>query len=211
MTAMCLGENFAALILGAGLSTRMAGGGKLTKPLGGKPLVRWTVENFLKAGFEDVHMVINPEGRGVREALVGLPVLFHENPHPDKGMASSLSIGVSGLPHTVRHLAVTPADMPFTLPSTISELAKLSAVSVRGIVVPIHKGVRGHPVFFSLAKYRRELENQTGDKGARALLELHRGDVLEMLVDDPGVHLDVDTEEALLLAERFLSGLKDSK
>jgi molybdenum cofactor cytidylyltransferase len=41
-----------------------------------------------------------------------------------------------------------------------------------------------------------------GDVGARALLERHRDEVLQVPVDDPGIHVDVDTAAMLEAARR---------
>ena len=49
---------FAAVVVAAGSGTR-AGGAKQWRLLGGKPVVRWSVEALLKAGAEDVVVVVS--------------------------------------------------------------------------------------------------------------------------------------------------------
>jgi 2-C-methyl-D-erythritol 4-phosphate cytidylyltransferase/2-C-methyl-D-erythritol 2,4-cyclodiphosphate synthase len=63
---------FAAVVVAAGSGSR-AGGAKQWRRLGGKPVVRWSVEALLKAGAEDVVVVVSPgaEAEAV-EALAGL-------------------------------------------------------------------------------------------------------------------------------------------
>ena len=50
---------FAAVVVAAGSGSR-AGGGKQWRALGGKPVLRWSVEALLKAGAQDVIVVISP-------------------------------------------------------------------------------------------------------------------------------------------------------
>jgi 2-C-methyl-D-erythritol 4-phosphate cytidylyltransferase/2-C-methyl-D-erythritol 2,4-cyclodiphosphate synthase len=64
---------FAAIVVAAGSGSR-AGGGKQWRLLGGRPVVRWSVEALLKAGAEDVVVVIAPGSETeAGAALVGLP------------------------------------------------------------------------------------------------------------------------------------------
>ena len=63
---------FAAVVVAAGSGTR-AGGAKQWRLLGGKPVVRWSVEALLKAGAEDVVVVVSAGSEAeAAEALNGL-------------------------------------------------------------------------------------------------------------------------------------------
>jgi molybdenum cofactor cytidylyltransferase len=44
---------------------------------------------------------------------------------------------------------------------------------------------------------RGELLALRGDEGARGVVERHRADVAEVVVDDPGIHRDIDRREDL--------------
>lgn len=63
---------FAAVVVAAGSGSR-SGGGKQWRFLGGKPVIRWSIEALLKAGAEDVVVVI-PAGAEAEatDALTGL-------------------------------------------------------------------------------------------------------------------------------------------
>lgn len=64
---------FAAIVVAAGSGSR-AGGDKQWRPLGGRPVVRWSVEALLRAGAEEVVVVIGADGQDrAAEALAGLP------------------------------------------------------------------------------------------------------------------------------------------
>ncbi len=63
---------FAAIVVAAGCGSR-AGGDKQWRPLGGQPVVRWSVEAMLKAGAEEVVVVVAPDGlERASQALAGL-------------------------------------------------------------------------------------------------------------------------------------------
>jgi len=60
-----------------------------------------------------------------------------------------------------------------------------------GIVVPVHRGERGHPLLLSV-RYRAEILERHDAVGLRGLLAAHPEDVLELEVADPAVLSDMD-------------------
>ena len=61
----------------------------------------------------------------------------------------------------------------------------------------IDQGHRGHPVGFGSLHYER-LRALKGDRGARAIVEDHAADGIEMPFDDAGILLDIDTPQDLV-------------
>lgn len=187
----------AGIILAAGRSTRMASGLKLLKTVGGAPLVRLAAMALIEGGVAPVIAVTGPGGGPVGEALSGLGITIAANPDPASPMSSSLIAGLKALPPDCASVAVMPGDMPAVRPETVALLLRRFAASEKGIAVPLHQGVRGHPVIFSLAAYREELMALTGDRGGREILKTRPDDLLEIETGDPGVLLDIDTDEDL--------------
>jgi molybdenum cofactor cytidylyltransferase len=64
------------------------------------------------------------------------------------------------------------------------------------IVLPTYKGRRGHPVIFSSALYP-ELLAAPPEKGARAVVWAHAGDLHEMPTDEEGVVLNINDPNML--------------
>lgn len=189
------------LLLAAGRSTRMGGVSKLLRIVGGVVLTR-SAALSLREGLGGVLTVVTgPDGERVREALTGIDARFAINPHPEEGMASSLRLGVASLPPEAEGVAVMLADLPLVKPRTIRALA--SALGERGktIVIPTYRGRRGHPVLFNLTAHRAQFSTLSGDKGARELISANPEAVLELEVDDPGILIDLDTEEALAASQ----------
>ena len=86
---------FAAIVVAAGSGSR-AGGDKQWRLLGGKPVVRWSVEALLKAGAEEVVVVVSGDAfERAAKALAGL-----ENWRAVEGgaeRADSVRAGLAGL------------------------------------------------------------------------------------------------------------------
>jgi molybdenum cofactor cytidylyltransferase len=62
-----------------------------------------------------------------------------------------------------------------------------------GIILPVYKGIKGHPIIFKM-KYRDELMRLMGDIGGKEIIERHPSDVLEVEVDSEGVVISIDAE-----------------
>ena len=87
---------------------------------------------------------------------------------------------------------VVLGDMPFIQPASIERVVE--GLAVDGIRVPVQGGRYGHPVAFGAA-FGPQLMALSGDRGGRALFV--SASVQEVLVDDPGVHWDVDLPQLL--------------
>lgn len=199
----------AGLLLAAGRSTRMGGVSKLLRTVGGVVLARRAALALTWALGGPLTVVVEPQGEGVRQALTGIDARFAVNPNPEEGMASSLRIGIASLPEKAEGVAVMLADLPLVKPQTIQALVAACAESGKTIVIPTYRGRRGHPVLFDLNAHREQFSTLTGDRGAREIISANPEAVLELEVDDPGILIDLDTEEALA-ANQFSPKLFDA-
>ena len=118
-------------------------------------------------------------------------------PDSAKGMAHSLANAIHQVKHW-RAAIVFLGDMPFVQAETVeSILAEFEfRRSTNPIVLPVKDGENGHPVMFSNV-YFEEIEQLTGDKGARSVIENHPESVFTINVLDPGVVRDIDRPEDL--------------
>jgi molybdenum cofactor cytidylyltransferase len=106
----------------------------------------------------------------------------------DDGMAASLAYGVRQTQEAAGWV-IALADMPYVETSTIEALATALRQGA-DIAVPTFQGRRGNPVGFSRLHLPRLLALR-GDQGARSLLQSFP--VVEVALDDPGIHQDIDT------------------
>ncbi|CAA7625197.1 NTP transferase domain-containing protein [Magnetospirillum sp. SS-4] len=185
----------AGIVLAAGSARRMGRDKRLEK-VGGVPMVLLAVEAALGAGLDPVVVVTGPEPL----ALLPATVAAVANPAPERGMASSLALGVAALPEDAGAVVVLLADMPRVAAAHVDALTRaFDPAAGHEIAVPVHGGRRGNPVLLG-RRFFAEMRGLTGDKGARGLLVQHAALVAEVECDD-AVLMDVDTPEDLKMVE----------
>jgi molybdenum cofactor cytidylyltransferase len=178
-----------ALVLAAGLSRRM-GAAKLTLPVEGVPMLARTLAAVRAAGLPLLLVTGGHEAavRAVAGAVPTVHAAFHA-----QGLSESLKAGLRAAPADWDAALVVLADMPFVQPPTLRALAAALAAGAPA-VVPVQGGLRGNPAGFARTAWPALLALE-GDRGARAVLD--RLKVVEVPVDDPGVHRDLDRPEDL--------------
>ena len=187
-----------AIILAAGASTRM-GRPKQLVPIDGVPMIRRTAETVLRAGIEDVVVVVGAVAAPVAVALAGLPVLVVLNADWRLGLSSSVQAGVRTLGAGTRAALLVLADQPRLRPDTLQAIVARYRATGASIVAPYVQGKRGNPVLFDRSLFG-ELLAVRGDQGGKALLLRHREAVERVAVNDDGILADVDTPEDLAKA-----------
>ena len=182
-----------AILLAAGASSRF-GTDKLLHPLAdGEPIGVRAARNLIDA-VPDTLAVVRQGDRDLIGAFTDLGLRVIENPWTDRGMGTSLALGVKASSEADGWL-IALADMPWVQPITIGALAD-ELRNGASLVAPAHDGRRGHPVGFA-ARWRTQLEALTGDQGARNLLVAHASELLLQPTNDLGILLDVDTRADL--------------
>jgi molybdenum cofactor cytidylyltransferase len=183
----------AAIVLAAGAASRM-GRQKLTLPMAdGRPLVRAAVDRVLRAGLDDVIVVLGRDAAAVAGALAALPVRTVVNPRYAEGQSTSLRAGLDALPPGTEAAVVALGDQPLVDPGVIRRLVSAFRATTRPIVVPVYRDGRGNPVLFAAALFG-ELRAVTGDQGGRGVIARDPARVAEVPVDAP-MPTDVDTPQ----------------
>ncbi len=186
----------AAIVLAAGCSRRMGAANKLLLPLAGAPMVRRVAETALESRARPVIVVTGHEADAITGALAGLPLVLVRNPGYGSGLASSLGVGIAAVPAECAAALVLLGDMPHVRRATLDALiAALDAPAGRTVAVPVHDGRRGNPVIWH-RRHFAALRRLEGDRGARRLFPRLGSAIVDVPVDDPGIHIDIDSEEA---------------
>lgn len=191
----------AVVVLAAGRGSRFRGPGhKLEQNLGQAPGADTLLARTLRHAIETrlpVVVVTTPALAPAVHRLVAARdvVTLRESdaqgrPQP-MGMGHSIVAGVSATGDADGWL-ILPADMPLVRPDTI--LAVAQGLERFPVCYAQHRGMQGHPVGFGTELYS-ELMALHGDEGARRIVA--RYPAQPIAVDDPGVHVDVDTAEDL--------------
>ena len=104
---------------------------------------------------------------------------------------------IAALPAEVAGAVICLGDMPLVAPSVIDRLiAAFNPTEGRTLCAPSFEGTVGNPVLWGRESFA-EMASLTGDRGARALLEAHSDQLVEIAVASDAVLTDIDTPDAL--------------
>jgi molybdenum cofactor cytidylyltransferase len=190
-----------AIVLAAGYSSR-ANAFKLTLPLGKMSVLEQTISKFegicsrviVVSGFnaELIKEEISKINKKHTYSFKIMPV-YNENFH--QGMFTSIQKGCNEIEAPT--FFITPGDCPLVKKETL----KLLAGHKGDVVIPSFHYKGGHPIKLSKQVKLRILETHP-ESNLRAALCGYEKEYI--LVDDPGVIMDVDTKEDYLKAIEYL-------
>ncbi|MDD4903026.1 MAG: nucleotidyltransferase family protein [Candidatus Bipolaricaulis sp.] len=180
----------AGIVLAAGQGRRM-GAVKPLIDIDGVPSLGRVLATLDEAAVPLVLVVLGREAGPIRRAVDLRNRRVVVNPLPERGMASSLALGLDALPTDAEGALVFHADMPFVRPETIHAVLHAAAEGAE-IAAPCWKGRRGFPVFFRHSQWDELRETLHGDRGGRRFIENHPDRLRTVDVDDPGCIRDID-------------------
>jgi molybdenum cofactor cytidylyltransferase len=182
------------IVLAAGRGSRFEGPiHKLAHMFGETSLLGATLDKVLSSRLPLLVVTTAPMLPDVARVVArrDIVVLPEVGARPELGVGHSIASGVAARSDAGGWL-ILPGDMPMVRSSTL--LAVAQALDQYPIAFAQYRGRRGHPVGFS-AELLPDLMQLTGDVGAQRLLA--RYPTHAVLVDDPGVLVDVDTQDDL--------------
>jgi molybdenum cofactor cytidylyltransferase len=180
-----------AIILAAGDSSRM-GQPKSLLEYQGQTFLESIIKNVQLAGLEQVFVITGKHDKQIREKIIRSGLwTYINNPHPEQGQLSSTQIGLRNVPDNTTGIIQILVDHPQVKLSTYKVIVNKALTSPDNIIIPSFKGKNGHPVYFG-RKYFSELLSASIDEGARAVVHLHKNEVIRISVPDPGILQDID-------------------
>jgi molybdenum cofactor cytidylyltransferase len=184
-----------AIILAAGESKRM-GRPKQLLEWQGKTLLHHILENLISSNTDEIILVLGHEAEQIRKSLPAFRIKIVINADHRRGMLSSLRQGLLAMDPKSDAFLVLLADQPGIGPEIINRIIRdfQQANPRRGIVRPVCRGLRGHPVLIGV-QYLQETMQLQDDVGIRQILVNHPDDILEIDVDQDVVLKDIDTPE----------------
>ena len=185
----------AAVVLAAGESRRM-GRPKALLPIEGQTFIERIVAALGQAGLEKIFVVLGHNAENMAQKIAHLPVTVLINPDYPKGQLSSLQVALRYLraDEDCHGILVHLVDHPYIDPRLVKLLTARFLESGKLIVVPRFDGKRGHPVIFARSLFG-ELLHAPLEQGAKAVVNAHRAETLEIDTTDEGITLDIDTPE----------------
>jgi len=193
----------AGLLISGGRSERM-GRPKALLDLGGQTFLGRILANLLAAGVSP-RIVVAGSHADLIEPQLPPEVALIRNPNPDRGMFSSIQCGLEFLSQRAPGQAVLIClvDHPAVAPSTYEALVRALRSEVLRIVRPRNGGRSGHPILLSPEMVN--LARRADPRGTlRDVLRSQHTAILDLDVEDPAIHWDVDTpEDYATIATRF--------
>ena len=160
-------------------------------------------ERFIASGGRGSKLQALLAGRAVLDHTLaavrasGLP--YHVEDAGHSGMGDSIAAAARATSDAGGWL-VLPGDLPLIQPGSLRAVA--AALAAHDAVLPLHRGVRGHPVAFA-ALHGPALRALHGPEGAASIVR--QGNILRLELDDAGIVTDIDTVDDLATAERQLA------
>jgi molybdenum cofactor cytidylyltransferase len=188
-------EVIVAVILSAGESSRM-GRPKALLPIEGQTFIQRIVSTLKRTRVGRIIVVLGHNSKQLAAAMQPLQAEILHNPDYRLGQLSSLQVAVRKLQSEMDcdGILMHLVDHPYIDAALVDRMIQSFYDSQMLIVVPHWRGKRGHPVIFS-RKLFDELLAAPIDQGAKAVVNAHRAETLEIETQEEGINLDIDTPE----------------
>lgn len=184
----------AAVILAAGSSSRM-GQPKQMLDIHGEKLLIKTIRTVMDAGIPKIFVVLGAEEETHRDLIKNLPVEIIHHTDWQRGMGSSLKVGVRQLiaeePSTEMVL-VSVCDQPLLSSQHLQVMITRYKETGKAIIASAYAGAPGVPALFHHSFFNK-LIHIADDQGAKKIMLENAGDT--SLVPFPGGEVDLDTME----------------
>ena len=202
----------AAIVLAAGASSRTAPAHKLLAPdATGLPMIARTLRAVAACRADPLVIVFGHRSTEIQAAaLRGLPPgrvpLYTSARNHEAGLSRTLAAGIEVAgQHDVAGALICLGDMPLLSPVLLDRMIMtFAAYPACPGVMPVHEGRRGNPILWSRSLFPA-LMDQTGDRGARALLARYGADMPQVAAG-PEITEDFDTPARLADFARLFPG-----
>ena len=189
--------HFGVVILGAGASARM-GRSKLLLPWRGATVIGHLLSQWQELGAAQIAVVLRAGDAALAAELDRLQFPRAgriDNPHPERGMFSSVLCAAAwrGWRPEISHGTLALGDQPHLRTKTLRQLLDFSTQHPAAICQPAWGGRAGHPVILPRPAFA-ELES-SGAATLKEFLKLCSLPRVQCPVADTGVPLDMDTPE----------------
>jgi molybdenum cofactor cytidylyltransferase len=156
-------------------------------------MIETIVATVVSSKVEQTLVILGSDREKIEEKIKDFPVKIVYNRDFRSGMLSSAQCGFRSLPEETRAVLVALGDQPKISTTVINKLIDAYKSSGKGIVLPVYKKERGHPVLIDV-KYGEEVENLSPEVGLRGTVYNHPEDILEVDVETSSMFQDIDCE-----------------
>jgi molybdenum cofactor cytidylyltransferase len=155
------------------------------------------IRTFQDAGVDDVVVVLGHAAEEIRASAVarGLVCRFVVNADYERGQLSSLLAGLRAVDRPgVSAVLLTLVDVPLVSAATVRAVLDRYRATYAPVVRPVHGDAHGHPVLVDRSLFDA-LRSADPAAGAKPVIRAHVSRAGDVLVEDEGAFLDIDTPE----------------
>ncbi|MEB2774220.1 nucleotidyltransferase family protein [Algoriphagus sp. D3-2-R+10] len=183
------------IILAAGESTRLGYPKQIAK-YKEKTLLQLAIDAANESKADKRVLVLGANRDEIKKTFPGASIPNIPNPHFEKGMSSSIKIGLEYMLKFDQpdQVIIMLCDQPFVDAKILNKLISTQKKESKGIVACEYSKTVGVPILFGKA-YFKELMELTGDEGAKNIVLANKDDMAT--VSFPKGKVDIDTEEDL--------------
>lgn len=193
----------AAVLLAAGPSSRL-GQPKQSVKIDGESLVRRAALQLLKLNPVSLTVVTGSGGGAVKEDLRDLQLKIAHNGNWKQGIGGSIACGARNVTEKVDGLLISLCDQWKVDESDLNRLISVWSVDISVVISASWNDkesfIYGPPAIFP-RKYIRELENLTGNQGAKALIAQNRDEVKFVAMENAACDMDTPADLEQLLRQ----------
>jgi molybdenum cofactor cytidylyltransferase len=184
----------AGIFLAAGQSTRF-GSNKLLHDLDGRPLVEYGLQAAVDSRLDEIIVVVGSEASVLENAIRDVAgardkTRIVKNNHPERGMMSSLKLGLRALQPACDAAMVILADMPYVTSGLIDRLIEVFEEK-DGIIIPECEGTLYHPRVIPKRLFPEFLGLEDTGSG-QSIIDRHRENIVVLKTEKKTRFIDVD-------------------
>lgn len=187
--------NIGVVILAAGESKRM-GVPKQILPIFGVPMLKYLVDEVLDTEAHPVTVVVGANKTKIVPLLENIPIGIIDNPEWQKGMGSSIKMGLVGsylITKGFDGLIFMTSDMPFVNSARINKLIETAReFPDKTIIASKYSGTLGVPVLYKKERFEDILDMKP-EHGAKQFFNKYPEEIITVDFDLGAV--DLDTKE----------------
>ena len=188
------------VILAAGASTRMGTPKQLLR-YQERTLLRHTIEVAIASVCQPIVVVLGAYAQLIEPDISQLPVQIVENLQWNKGMGSSIEVGIQALKTSypeVEAVILTLCDQPFISHEIINQLALAYHSTNQPIIACEYAETLGVPALFSDRLFSELMTLKNGE-GAKQVIKKHSQKVFSISFPEGATDIDTPKEYALLV------------
>lgn len=187
--------NIGVVILAAGESKRM-GVAKQILPIFGVPMLKYLIDQVLDTEAHPVTVVVGANKTKIVPLLQDIPIGIIDNPEWQKGMGSSIKMGLVGsylITKGFDGLIFMTSDMPFVNTELINKLIQTAGeFPDKTIIASKYGGTLGVPVLYKKDRFEDILDLKP-ESGAKQFFQKYPEEIVTVDFDLGAI--DLDTKE----------------